>query len=927
MKKNKATIYMVMLLCINMGAQNILNGTIINGDTEKPLQNVFISIKQIGINTLTDINGNFKIHNIANGKHFLTIYLKGYESQNFPIQLSGKTINLGIIMMYEDISESLDFGTITITDDELNDDTNYVDNISGLLQFSKDSYLRTAAFEWSSSFFKIRGLGSENNKVLINGFEMNNLFNGRPQWSNWGGLNDVLRNQEFSIGLTPSNYIFGGVLGSTNINTRASEYKKGTSISYASSNRSYSHRIMATYSIPLSKKGWAITVSANKRYSNEGYINGTSYNAYSVFTSIEKLINEKHSLNLSAIYAQNSRGKSAANTEQVYNIKGLKYNPYWGYQNGKIRNSRIKRINEPIIMLNHYWTLTNRSTLNTGIAYQFGEIGNSRIDFNGGNDPDPTYYRKLPNWFLSNPIWIDYKNAYKALTNFQNDGQLNWTHLYVANEKSGDNGRFALYEDRNDNKQFTFNTILNTELTENIILTGKLEYKKLKSENFAYIKDLFGATGYLDINKFGDPSKDEYQNNLLTPNRIAKVGDRFKYNYLLNSETFDGFAQLQLNYKKSNYHIAASFNNTTYQREGLYKNGIYPGNLPDPNIPNSLGKSKKLSFFNYGIKGGITYKITGRHLLNLNAGYITKTPIIQNSFVNLRSNNLTVSDISTLNNKKTMSLDINYTARVPFITSKISGYYTGIKDDSNIAFYYAGSTNLFIQEITTGINKKHLGAELAIDVELSSSFKLKTAANIGHYTYNNNPNIVLTSEISSDSKQAGFDKRGFKNYGKTTLKNYRIPSGPQSAYSFGFEYRDPEYWFISVTGNYLDNSFINISNIKRTESFAFDNGKLFPQFDPTEAEKLLKQQKLDAYFTLNAIGGKTWRISKKKYIGFFASISNILNQVYKTGGYEQGRTSSYQLVKNDQVNSTPNFGNKYWYGRGTTYFLNINYRF
>ena len=95
--------------------------------------------------------------------------------------------------MYEDVSEDQDLSTITITDDELSDDASSADNISGLLQASRDVYLRTAAFEWSSSFYRIKGLDSENGKVLINGIEMNKLYNGRPQWSNWGGLNDVLK--------------------------------------------------------------------------------------------------------------------------------------------------------------------------------------------------------------------------------------------------------------------------------------------------------------------------------------------------------------------------------------------------------------------------------------------------------------------------------------------------------------------------------------------------------------------------------------------------------------------------------------------------------------------------------------------------------------------------------------------------------------
>ena len=41
---------------------------------------------------------------------------------------------------------------------------------------------------------------------MINGISMNKLYDGRPQWSNWGGLNDATRNQEFTMGSAPSDY-------------------------------------------------------------------------------------------------------------------------------------------------------------------------------------------------------------------------------------------------------------------------------------------------------------------------------------------------------------------------------------------------------------------------------------------------------------------------------------------------------------------------------------------------------------------------------------------------------------------------------------------------------------------------------------------------------------------------------------------------
>ena len=278
MKKFTITKLLILSNLLTINAQNIVKGVVINSDSENPLQGVSVNVREV--KSITNADGTFTLMGLPDGKLVVVVSLKGFETQNFPVQLSGKEIDLGTILMYEDISEEQDLSTVTITDDELSDDTSAADNISGLLQASRDIYSRTAAFEWSSSFYRIKGLDSDNGKVLINGIEMNKLYSGRPQWSNWGGLNDVLRNQEFSNGLAPSNYTFGGVLGSSNINTRASEYRGGGRISYASSNRSYSHRVMASYSSGLMENGWAITAAGSKRHSDEGYTEGTSYNIY-----------------------------------------------------------------------------------------------------------------------------------------------------------------------------------------------------------------------------------------------------------------------------------------------------------------------------------------------------------------------------------------------------------------------------------------------------------------------------------------------------------------------------------------------------------------------------------------------------------------------------------------------------------------------
>ena len=159
-----------------------------------------------------------------------------------------------------------------------------------------------------------------------------------------GGLNDVLRNQEFSKRLIPLKYSFGGALGSNNINVKASEYGQGGRVAYSSSNRSYANRLMASYNSGMLNDGWAYSISIGRRWGDEGYQDASFYDSNSAFLSIEKILNDNHSLNFVAIYAPNRRGKVSPNTQEVYDLKGTKYNEYWGYQDGEREIQELKEL-------------------------------------------------------------------------------------------------------------------------------------------------------------------------------------------------------------------------------------------------------------------------------------------------------------------------------------------------------------------------------------------------------------------------------------------------------------------------------------------------------------------------------------------------------------------------------------------------------
>ena len=911
-----------------------ITGKVVDSKTQKPLGNVVASIQNTTFTALTNQDGVFVFGNVIVGDQLLEIKSSGYARQLLSITVTkGTMLDLGTIVFEEDITSEQQLSLITITENDLGDDNSGSESTAGLLQATRDVFQQSAAFNWGQARFRIRGLDNEYGKTMINGIAMDKIYDGRPQYSNWGGLNDATRNQEFTNGSNPSDYTFGGALGTQEIKTRASIYRAGTRISFSSTNTNYSFRTMATHASGMDKNGWAYVISAGRRWAQEGYYEGTSYAANSFFASVEKRINDNHSLNFTSIYAQNSRGKNSPNSKEINDLVGVNYNSYWGWQEGRKRNSRVKDVEEPIFILSHYWKLNSKTKLNTSISYQFGSIGNSRFDFNGANNPDPTYYRNLPSYYTTkHDDFGDYignspeniLNAELTRTAFLNNKQINWNAIYDANLNNGGESTTILYEDRTDDKLFSANSILSSQLSDNIILNGGVNYRKLKSENFQSVVDLLGGKYFNDVDQFF--TGNQSQPNLLEKDRQVVAGDRYGYNYNLHADVLEAFTQFKFSYNKVDFYLAQSFSKTIYEREGLYQNGIYP--------TNSLGYSKKLNFENFGFKGGMTYKITGRHFIDINALYMTNAPTMRNTFPNVRLNNSIVTD---LKNESIQSADASYIIRTPKLKAKITGFYSKIQNATDIGFFYSegvgildesgallgGSGNAFVAEIVTGIDKLNIGGEFGLEYQLTSTLKLTGTAGVGQYTFDNNPNVKL----NVDNAQKIVD------FGESTMKNYKQAGTPQKAYSVGIEYRDPKFWWVGVNANYLDETYIDISPLLRTSNFYknVQDPQGLPFYGATEAEgrELLRQEKFDPIRLLNLTGGKSWRISSKNRntVGLFASVNNVLDVEYITGGFEQARNANFQEIKQDMQGPARSFGPKYFYGYGRTYFVNLYLNF
>ncbi len=803
-----------------------------------------------------------------------------------------------------------DLPVITLTDSDFDD--NESQDISGLLSSSTDVFVNTAGYTFGQARFRIRGYDNRNTSVLINGIYVNDAETGRPYYGNWGGLNDVMRNKVVTPGLLFSDYSFGGIGGTTNIITRASEQRPGTSVSYSVANKSYRNRAMITHSTGLMDNGWAFTLSGSSRWAQEGYVRGAFYEAYSYFLAAEKKINDKHSIGLTVMGSPSRRGKGGVGTAEIYELSGDNfYNPNWGYQNGVMRNARVGTFNQPRAMLSHYWEINPTMKLTTSASYMAGRGGSTALNWYDAADPRPDYYRNLPSYYEGrDELQVNYLTD--MWQNSEDFRQLDWDSFYDANRKNlytvenvggvdgvnetGNRGKYIIEDRRYDLKRFDFATLFSKELTENTKLVAGFNQMSSETHSYKLVEDLLGADWWLDIDQFAERDfNDDYiiQSDVDNPNNIVREGESFGYDYLTTINKSNVFAQAEAKLKRIDFFGGFDLSYTEFWRTGNMRNGKFPAA--------SFGNSPTHKFLNYAVKAGANVKITGRNFVLLNASYRTVAPYTRDAFVSPRTRHHVVDNLTS---EKIYTGDLSYFYRSPMLQAKITGFYTKFEDGIDSHSFYHDELRTFVNYAMTEVDKVHYGGELGIEAKITSTISATFVTGYGKYLYDSRPLVTITQDNSSEI---------LAENRTVYIENYHVGSMPEFAASVGGKYNAPKYWFVGVNANYFAESYINLNPEKHTAE-ALD---IYVTDDP-QISSILEQEKLEPGFTLDIWGGKSWRINDYS-IGFTLSVNNILdNTDLITNGFEQYRFDQSDINK---------FPNKYFHLYGRSYFLNVYFRF
>ena len=578
MRNKLLSLMFVLAISITSMAQTSLKGRVIDEATQTPVVGAKVTLANQNISTTTNGSGEFSLLYLEAMDEEVIIEAEGYVAALELINLQDNQENqLESISLQQDIaSQAQSEILLNLTEEEMTDDEGRSQSQASASSAATDVFNSSTSFAWSTARYRNRGYQSYEENYYIEGLHFNSQERGQFNYSAMGGLNDASRYKEVLNPIEATNFSFGGIGQSTNYLMGATRYAQGWKVGVAGTNRNYKARINATYASGLMPSGWAVTAQLAYRFSpyidNKGIIGeGIKYYSLGYFLTAERVWDNAR-LKLITFGAPTERGQNAAVTQEVYDLTGSNnYNPYWGYQNGKVRNSRIVKSYDPTVIAAYEFKLDDAQKFKIAAGYHYSWYSNSAINFFNAPDPRPDYYRNLPSFMwdgqIANPNYepsasqlydengahypwglfvgqdmngnsygsgfighdgnlvgpsIDEKqyndlvDLWKSRDN--KTTQIDWDNLYAANYANNHNdpnasARYIVERRHNDIQEAigSFNYV-NTQF-DHLKMTLGVEGKFSQGIHYKTIDDLLGGNQWIDIDAFADRDIKELATN------------------------------------------------------------------------------------------------------------------------------------------------------------------------------------------------------------------------------------------------------------------------------------------------------------------------------------------------------------------------------------------------------------------------------
>ena len=937
-----------------------VKGVVVNRNGRQPVEKarlvLYQGASQVAVAESAE-DGTFMIPNLDNGMYTLVI-----EAPDFLENKVQVTVNDGYVKNMFNLSLTAVQQVTELDDDSFAafdlDDSGYNDNPT-ILFGSNDVFNNIAGYNFSAVRFRARGYTSESQDVYLAGVKLNDAITGYSPYSLWSGLNEAMRSKETVNGAEVSDYGLGGYNGLTNIFGNASNVRKGLRGSVLTNSTLYRLRVMASYATGMMDNGWALAANVSARLGGNDWIDGVYYRSFAYYLAADKVFDRSNKLSMVFFATPGERGAQNASTQEVYDLmKDNMYNSNWGYQNGKVRNSRVRKTHEPVAILKYDFTPSDRFQASATLLYRFGKNGYTALDWYDAQDPRPDYYRNLPSYFYdsntdlnranfmkwgwANEVWTHSKD-YPNLTH------INWDRLYNVNRlQEGGRSKYVQEERHVDQNDVNFAGTFKWRAKEWVTLTGGLTARYNATEYYKTVADLLGGEYFVDIDNFAEreyasqPWKIQNDLDYFINNgnaRVLRKGDKYGYDYLAHYRNVGGWINGKFTAGNFSANVGGRIGYEGFWRQGLIRKGLFPGYpeddamaakwqaagveyaKPGTRTETSFGNSEKAQFLTYAAKLGLNYVIGGNQRVYANVGYFNDAPKFNQVFLSPRTRNTMVDNLTTV---KTFASDINWQYSGNGINVRATAYFATIRDQSKVMSAYDDLQNAFSNFAISGIDQRNMGVELGFKIPtyIVDGLSVQGVLAWGNNVYTSTPRMTQTVDNSAEKVMDNV----LLPYWKSTItseglvQRHHVPSTPELATSLGLSY-NINYWFIDADVEYFDNAWLDMNPLYRTDYAVAGPDNVITD---TELLYMTTQEKFAPAWLVNFSVGKSWFIKYKYQLGFSLNAKNVLNnRNVKTGGYEQTRIIDNTVSKERYYRFDP----KYFYMSGFNYMLNIYFRF
>jgi len=711
-------------------AQVHITGKVIDTITREPLVGATVVVKGTTTATTASLDGSFKLKVPAGGQTIVVTFV-GYVPQTFHVGDADQ--NLGTILLSPNSSSIKE---VTITADVAIDrktpvavttiSQEFIDehigngDIPDLLTGVPGVMTSQGDGGYGDSRVSIRGFssrsGNGNVAYTVNGIPINDPETGALYFSDFSGITDVARSIQVQRGLGANKIIVPAFGGTINVTTRTTDQEAGGFVSEGIGSNGW-NKTAVLVSTGLLANGWSGTFEGSRTQGAMPF-DGSNFQAYNYFFNLSKIINPKQTISLTVIGTDQTHGQrpeqslvATSTTSPGYQAapQGVNWNEYYGYKDGKSYNPYNNFYSEPIISLNHEWTINSKSSLSTVLYALIGNGGGGAL-----NLPTGTTINTLPR---SGNIYTPINYTAIEGTNASNPSGASSIYGYASHSQTDWFGLRSTYR---------------TQIGKYIDLSAGVDLRYYIGNHYDNVTDLLGGS-YVQYNYSGNPALGTASGDINNP--TDRVGVNGKIDFYNRDYVESGGAFAQAEYSKNNFTAFATLSGSeTADRRSDFFNYLDS----DP-----AQTSKWVSFTTYQAKVGANYNLNSQMNVYANIGYLTKPPYFAGVFENY-TNQINSNPIT----EKLFDYELGYNYKISTFSVKLDAYRTSYRDRSLTSAYNDPATQALYSVNVSGVNAIYEGVELLLNYRPVQPLLLggMISTENNYYTSNAGPATALNSQ-------------------------------------------------------------------------------------------------------------------------------------------------------------------------------------